>query len=192
MDSMYVPERYNRVYFNSFLYIFTLTLPHSISVNVAFPEKVYIQGNVFGFGSPKWMAARHLFSHADPPGLRVCLLFSSALLPALLVYLVALAFPFYGTLNALGAAIAAPCIAFIFPCLAFNWWFRTKENRDSCKYPPPKWLLPGGSWTPLFIANIIIVLVFLVNGTFLGIYFSVKAFIRDVSTFSVFAKCYQC
>ncbi len=41
---MFQPEKYSKVYFGGFLYIFSLTLPHSISVNLAYPDKVLAQG----------------------------------------------------------------------------------------------------------------------------------------------------
>ena len=39
MDSMFKPEQYSPVYLGSFFYIFSLTLPHSIAANLAFPVK---------------------------------------------------------------------------------------------------------------------------------------------------------
>jgi hypothetical protein len=45
MDSMFKPEKYDRVYLSAFLYVFTLTLPHSIAVNLAFGDNVLHQGH---------------------------------------------------------------------------------------------------------------------------------------------------
>ena len=39
MDSMFKPEQYGQVYLGSFFYIFSLTLPHSIAANLAYPVK---------------------------------------------------------------------------------------------------------------------------------------------------------
>lgn len=39
MDTMFKPQKYRLVYFLSYLYIFTLTLPHSIAVQLAFPGR---------------------------------------------------------------------------------------------------------------------------------------------------------
>ena len=39
MDSMFKPEQYGGVYLGAFFYIFSLTLPHSIAANLAFPHK---------------------------------------------------------------------------------------------------------------------------------------------------------
>ncbi len=40
MDSMFKPEQYGGVYLGAFFYIFSLTLPHSIAANLAFPHAV--------------------------------------------------------------------------------------------------------------------------------------------------------
>lgn len=44
MDSMFVPEGYTRVYAWSFLYIFSLTLPHSTAVQVTWPDQAITNG----------------------------------------------------------------------------------------------------------------------------------------------------
>ncbi len=38
MDAMWVPAKYSKAYLASFFYIFVLTLPHSISVQLAYPD----------------------------------------------------------------------------------------------------------------------------------------------------------
>ena len=38
MDAMWVPSKYRKAYLTSFFYIFVLTLPHSISVQLAYPD----------------------------------------------------------------------------------------------------------------------------------------------------------
>jgi hypothetical protein len=47
MDSMFVPEGYTRVYWWSFLYIFSLTLPHSTAVQLAWPDQALHNGKSF-------------------------------------------------------------------------------------------------------------------------------------------------
>ncbi len=56
---------------------------------------------------------------------------------ALLIWFFALLAPYYGTLNALIGACTSPCIAFIFPALAFTWYFRKAERRRKCDHKPP-------------------------------------------------------
>lgn len=56
---------------------------------------------------------------------------------ALLIWFFALLAPYYGTLNALIGALTSPCIAFIFPALAFTWYFRKPERRKHAHHKPP-------------------------------------------------------
>lgn len=44
MDSMFVPEGYSKVYYWSFLYIFSLTLPHSTAVQITWPDQAVKNG----------------------------------------------------------------------------------------------------------------------------------------------------
>ena len=60
-----------------------------------------------------------------------------SLLAALLIWFFALLAPYYGTLNALIGALTSPCIAFIFPALAFTWFFRKPERRKYADHKPP-------------------------------------------------------
>ena len=46
MDALFKPQRYRFTYFLAYLYIFTLTLPHSIAVQLAFPTRSLKSGTV--------------------------------------------------------------------------------------------------------------------------------------------------
>lgn len=216
MDAMYKPEKYARAYFWSYLYIFSLTMPHSISVQLAYPTASLKNGNVLGVlplnnykraaivlmlmhqmvafalysGPLYYMWEKLIGTHHKPYWVRC----PTRLPVALLVWVIALAFPFYGTMNAVIGALTSPAIAFIFPCLAYAWIYRTPAARAECPFPPPRWMVAagGGTWAFVFALNALIVVFFLVNGVGFGIYYSMKAFVDDVKTFSVFAACYQC
>eukprot|EP00884_Botryococcus_braunii_P009818 jgi/Botrbrau1/18838/Bobra.177_2s0003.1 len=214
MDSMFKPERYDRVYLSAFLYVFTLTLPHSISVNLAFGDNVLHQGNVFGsvpqsiwrqisiclmlihqvaafayYSAPLYyLWEKFLHVHTSPYWIRIPLRYPVAIA----AYIFALAFPFYGTLNSIIGAVTAPSITFIFPTLAYSWWFRTKERQQNCVLKPPKFMTPGGSWVLIHCFNVAIVFLFLINGTIMGIYYSLVQFVEDVGQFKAFPKCFQC
>ena len=56
---------------------------------------------------------------------------------SLLIWLLAMAFPFYGAINSLMASIAVPFTAFALPCAVFIWIYRTKEAREAAPKPPP-------------------------------------------------------
>ncbi len=88
-------------------------------------------------------------------------------------------------------AITSPAIAFIFPCLAYSWVYRTPQARANCTLLPPKFMRKW-NWAPIFVLNLFIVLWFLVNGVGFGIAYSTIQIVDDVKTFHVFAECYQC
>ena len=52
--------------------------------------------------------------------------------------------------------------------------------------------LGGGTYWFVFLLNIFIAMVWLVNGTGFSLAYSIIAFIDDIKTFQVFSKCYQC
>jgi auxin influx carrier (AUX1 LAX family) len=57
---------------------------------------------------------------------------------ALAVAAFAIAFPFYGTINAVIGAITSPLVAFAFPAAAYSWLHRTKARQAASLRPPPK------------------------------------------------------
>ncbi|CAK0736775.1 hypothetical protein CVIRNUC_000801 [Coccomyxa viridis] len=218
MDSMFKPEQYGGVYLGAFFYIFSLTLPHSIAANLAFPHKVLLNGNVYGampashvrslsiclmlihqicafayYSAPLYyITEKALRVHHKPFYIRVPCRYPVALL----IWFCALLAPYYGTLNALIGACTSPCIAFIFPALAFTWYFRKPERRKNASHKPPEWMrakwLGGENWTFCFILNYFMIAIMLVNGTGFGIVFSIKQIISDVHNFSLFPACFQC
>eukprot|EP00882_Tetradesmus_deserticola_P028341 GHRQ01031570.1.p1 GENE.GHRQ01031570.1~~GHRQ01031570.1.p1 ORF type:complete len:343 (+),score=116.09 GHRQ01031570.1:318-1346(+) len=162
MDSMFVPEGYTRVYGWSFLYIFSLTLPHSTAVQLAWPDQALHNGNVYGilpltlakqlsiylmlvhqliafclYSAPLYyMCEKALRVHTKPIYIRVL-----ARLPvSLSVAAFAVAFPFYGTINAVVASITSPLVAFAFPAAAYSWLHRTTARQQACVRPPPRWV----------------------------------------------------
>ena len=49
----------------------------------------------------------------------------------------ALAIPFYGTINSLFSAFSIGITAFVLPCLAFNVHYRKESRRNDCPVQPP-------------------------------------------------------
>ena len=47
------------------------------------------------------------------------------------IWVLALALPFYGTVNSLFNVLTTGFTAFILPCAAFNWYFRTAARREN-------------------------------------------------------------
>lgn len=55
---------------------------------------------------------------------------------SLLIWLVAMAFPFYGAINSLMSAISVPFTAFALPFFVYCYLYRTKEARDNAALKP--------------------------------------------------------
>jgi hypothetical protein len=66
MDTMFKPEKYPPVYFSAFLYVFTITMPHSISVNLAFGNNVLKNG--VGL-SHEFLSMGHEFCSGNRPAI---------------------------------------------------------------------------------------------------------------------------
>ena len=64
MDAMWAPAKYSRAYLVSFFYIFFLTLPHSISVQLAYPDANLKNGEKASAELLQWVLCRHKQRHA--------------------------------------------------------------------------------------------------------------------------------
>ena len=199
------------------VYIWTLTLPHSIAANAAFGRALAATDSVYGVLPPSparaasaWLMNLHqvlvyafvllplfLFAeratgvHTRGYGLRLLVR-----LPVVaLVLLAALAFPFYAALNSLIVSFSVPALSFVLPCVVFNWAYRTPEARARAPKPPPtlRGCLPARTaWTTAFALNWVLALGWGVAGGGFGIYYAVRAIVERAHEFGVFAACYQC
>ena len=61
---------------------------------------------------------------------------------ALLIYLLGVMLPFYGSINALIGAVSTPLVSFCLPCLAFNVVIWNKRKRQEAVYVP-FWYVPS-------------------------------------------------
>ncbi|CAL5221590.1 g3808 [Coccomyxa viridis] len=200
-------------YTGGWFYVLTLIFPHSITANLAFPDKVLHNDNIYAvLPSSNWkigsvwlmnlhqvvsfaiysipllyMWEKLLRVHSRPAYIRLPL----RLPISCAIWLLALAFPFYGTLNALYAAASEPWVAFIFPSLMHTIAFRREADRRAAALKPFK-CLQIGNWAPVFFINISIVVLWTVFQFGFGLFFAIKELITNVTDFGVFAKCYQC
>lgn len=101
---------------------------------------------------------------------------------ALMVFL-AVAFPFFGAINAMLGAFTTSFGTYIIPAFAFNMAF--KSNEDMIKQPYFNFKL-------MRIINWAIVGFTLILGVGYGGYASIKNFINQFSEYEIFAECYQC
>ena len=118
---------------------------------------------------------------------------------SLLVWVLALAFPFYGAINALVTALSFPTLSFLVPCLLFNWVYGRpggagEAARAGAPLPPPT--LGGrvplrAAWAAALAFNwllAVVALAFMCG----ALYFSVGAVVTGVRADGVFARCWQC
>lgn len=212
MDSMRNQREFLGAFNFGFMWSLTLTIPHSVSVNLVYPQAIADNDNVFGLLPVNtglkiavWLMVIHqfvAFALYTIPTLymfeklcgvheRSMLIRIPVRLPiVLIIYLLGVMLPFYGSINALIGAFGPPITAFCLPAFAFNWVFRKKERRAVAVFPP---LRPFSYWN----WNVAILLNWVIGLTYAGfcggaIYYSIKSIADAASTFGVFAACYQC
>ncbi|KAG6530993.1 hypothetical protein ZIOFF_004763 [Zingiber officinale] len=128
------------------------------------------------------------------------------------IWFLAIIFPFFGPINSAVGALLVSFTVYIIPAVAHILTYRTPAARqvrpcsvsarhfvehlvNSPTYlqnaaEKPPYFLP--SWTAMFIVDAFIVGWVLVVGFGLGGWASMTNFVRQVDTFGLFAKCYQC
>ncbi|DBA99393.1 TPA: Lymphocyte transmembrane adapter 1 [Trebouxia sp. C0006] len=214
MDGMNVPKKYRWIGFVSFLYIFTLTVPHSTAVQLVYPKNNAKYGNVYGSLPHTWAMNISIFLmiihqicafiYFNAPlfylweklwGIHEKSLFiriPSRLPITLAAWLIGIMLPFYGTLNSVIGALCGPIVAFAMPALAFNITYWTKKSRQEVALSPFKWMIKYTGWKLIFAFNWFIILFYVANGTGLALVYSIKTFAQAVHQYKLFAKCYQC
>jgi auxin influx carrier (AUX1 LAX family) len=118
---------------------------------------------------------------------------------SLIVWVLALAFPFYGAINALITAISFPTLSFLVPCALYNWVYGRRgasgaAARAAAPFPPPTL---GGrvSLRAAWGASLAFNWVLAVTGfAFMcgALFFSIGAVVSGVRADGVFARCWQC
>eukprot|EP00980_Cylindrotheca_fusiformis_P012672 scaffold3103_cov136-Cylindrotheca_fusiformis.AAC.10 len=199
------PSSYDISYFWSYLYIFTLTMPNAFAAYHTYGQECFNNTNAFNlfprsiyrdFGiimmSLHQAIAFGLFVaplfhiwedflrvHDEPFKVRAV-----ARLPlcALMLFL-AVAFPFFGAINAILGAFTTSFGTFIIPCIGYNLAFPSSENMVKAPAVDIKWVRRI-NWA-------ICATVFLV-GFVAGGYTSLRNFFEKLDRFDFFAKCYQC
>ena len=211
MHSMKVPSKFSLVYLLSSLYVFTLTLPNSVSVYWAHGDSLLGHTNALSVlpASPlRKTAVVLMISHQCVAfGLFISPLFFvfekligthhasyrtkvlSRVPIVLLVWFLATAFPFFGPVNSLLGAFTTTFSTYLGPCLAFNIAYFSRTAQNAAVRGPPGWL---PSWNGVFCVNILIGTWVFVFGVVLGGWASIGEVVQQVDTFGMFDPCYQC
>lgn len=130
------------------------------------------------------------------------------------IWFLAIVFPFFGPINSAVGALLVSFTVYVIPALAHMLTYRKASARqvtnivvssDGYGYEyevvyfvvdmqnaaekPPLFL---SSWTGMYIVNFFVVSWVVVVGFGFGGWASMTNFIKQVDTFGLFAKCYQC
>uniref|UniRef100_A0A804LH12 Amino acid transporter transmembrane domain-containing protein n=1 Tax=Zea mays TaxID=4577 RepID=A0A804LH12_MAIZE len=212
MHAMWRPQKFKAIYLMATLYVLTLTLPSAASVYWAFGDQLLTRSNAlallprtaFRDAAVVLMLAHQFitFGFACTPlyfvweklvGLHDCRSLcrrAAARLPVVVpIWFLAIIFPFFGPINSAVGSLLVSFTVYIIPALAHMITFRSATARENAMEPPPRLL---GRWTGAYMINAFVVAWVLVVGFGFGGWASMTNFVRQIDTFGLFTKCYQC
>jgi len=211
MEATRRPSKFKFVYLAVVFYTFAVTIPSAVSTYWAFGDILLHRSNAFAVLPPSPWRTFAIVSiilhqsmvfvlfvhpvflvfekfakvHTRSLGLRILV----RIPVVLFLWFVALAIPFFGPINSVMGAFLVTFAVYIIPLVAFFVTYRTKAARQNSavKLPP---FMP--SWMLMFLFNGMIVLWMVIVGCGVGGWASVTNFVRQISSFGFFDKCYQC
>lgn len=212
MHAMWKPKQFKSVYLFATLYVLTLTLPSAICMYWAFGDQLLNHSNAFSLlprsGARDFAVILMLihqfitFGFACTPlyfvwekvtgfhTTRNILLRAVVRLPVVLpIWFLAIIFPFFGPINSAVGALLVTFTVYIIPAAAHMLTYRTASARENAVEKPPRFL---PSWAAMYMVNLFVVVWTLVVGVGFGGWASITNFVRQIDTFGLFAKCYQC
>lgn len=212
IDAMWSPSKYDIVYPLSYLFTFTIAAPHSVLAQLSWPVENLQQDNVYALLTKDgWLIASVIImlihqivayalyvtpiffmwekligTHEKPNWIKL----PSRLPVALLLWFIALAFPFYGLVNSIIGALTGSMVSFILPCFAYNMFYMfSPARRAAAPKQPPRWT---GGWYPVLIFNSFCVIYYFVFGFCIGGWASIKTLVDKIHILGIFVDCYQC
>ncbi|XP_039118791.1 auxin transporter-like protein 2 [Dioscorea cayenensis subsp. rotundata] len=212
MHAMWKPQKFKYIYLLATLYVFTLTLPSAAAMYWAFGDELLNHSNAFallpknrfrdaavvlmlihqfitfGFAcTPLYFVWEKVIGMHDTKSIYIRALIR---LPVVVpIWFFAIIFPFFGPINSAVGALLVSFTVYIIPSLAHICTYRTASARRNAAEKPP-FFLP--SWTGMFALNAFVVAWIFVVGFGFGGWASITNFVKQVDTFGLFAKCYQC
>ena len=107
---------------------------------------------------------------------------------ALFLLFLAVAVPFYGSVNALLGAFATSMATYVIPLVAYNLAYQPEEARVEMVKPPP-----AGVYMPyMFAVNWVLAGLVFVGGVCIGGTAATLNLLQDYQDFHFFAECYEC
>ncbi|KAF1877200.1 hypothetical protein Lal_00015862 [Lupinus albus] len=212
MHAMWKPQKFKYIYLMATLYVFTLTIPSAVAVYWAFGDALLNHSNAFsllpkngfrdaavilmlihqfitfGFAStPLYFVWEKVIGMHDTKS--ICLRALARLPVVIPIWFLAIIFPFFGPINSAVGALLVSFTVYIIPSLAHMLTYRKASSRQNAAEKPP-FFIP--SWTAMYVFNAFIVVWVFVLGFGFGGWASMTNFVRQIDTFGLFAKCYQC
>ncbi|KAK4433260.1 Auxin transporter-like protein 2 [Sesamum alatum] len=212
MHAMWKPQKFKYIYLLATTYVFTLTIPSAAAVYWAFGDQLLTHSNAFsllprtgfrdaavilmlihqfitfGFAcTPLYFVWEKVLGVHDTKS--ICLRALARLPVVIPIWFLAIIFPFFGPINSAVGAFLVSFTVYIIPALAHMLTYRKASARQNAAEKPP-FFLP--SWTGMYLVNTFVVLWVFVVGFGFGGWASMTNFIKQVDTFGLFAKCYQC
>ncbi|RCV37244.1 hypothetical protein SEVIR_8G047900v4 [Setaria viridis] len=212
MHAMWKPQKFKLIYLAATLYVLTLTIPSASAVYWAFGDTLLDHSNAisllprsgfrdaavvlmlvhqfitFGFAcTPLYFVWEKLVGVHESRSLA---LRAAARLPIVLpIWFLAIIFPFFGPINSTVGSLLVSFTVYIIPALAHMAVFAPAAARENAVERPPRGV---GGWAGMYAANCFVVAWVLVVGFGFGGWASTVNFVRQIDTFGLFTKCYQC
>lgn len=207
-DVMDDPATYDKSYFWSYLYVFSLTMPNAVTAYHTYGQEARYNANSFNlfprsfardfgivmmslhqavafglFAGPLFHMWEKVIKVHDKPFLIRA--FSRLPLCGTMVFL-AIAFPFFGAINGVLGAFTTSFGTYIIPCIGYNLAFSTEDAQSKMVKKPPI------SMKYIQAFNWVVAIFVILGGVGAGGYTSIKSFIQQIENFDYFAECYQC
>ncbi|XP_019182396.1 PREDICTED: auxin transporter-like protein 3 [Ipomoea nil] len=212
MHAMWKPQKFKLIYLVATIYVLTLTLPSASAVYWAFGDMLLDHSNAlsllprtgfrdtavvlmlihqfitFGFAcTPLYFVWEKFIGVHNTKSL-----FKRALarLPVVIpIWFLAIIFPFFGPINSTVGSLLVSFTVYIIPAMAHMITFASPAARENAVEQPPSSM---GGWAGFYCMNIFVVAWVFIVGFGFGGWASMVNFVRQINTFGLFAKCYQC
>ncbi|KAK4276765.1 hypothetical protein QN277_014876 [Acacia crassicarpa] len=212
MHAMWKPQKFKLIYLMATLYVLTLTLPSAAAVYWAFGDMLLTHSNAFsllprtgfrdiavilmlihqfitfGFAcTPLYFVWEKFIGVHETKSLAKR---AMARVPVVIpIWFLAIVFPFFGPINSTVGSLLVSFTVYIIPALAHIATFASASARENAVERAPSCL---GGWVGVYSMNVFVVVWVLLVGFGLGGWASMVNFVRQIDTFGLFAKCYQC
>ncbi|XP_010534639.1 PREDICTED: auxin transporter-like protein 3 [Tarenaya hassleriana] len=209
---MWKPKKFKLIYLLATIYVWTLTLPSASAVYWAFGDLLLTHSNAlsllprtgfrdtavilmlihqfitFGFAcTPLYFVWEKFLGVHETKSL---LKRAFARLPVVIpIWFLAIIFPFFGPINSAVGSLLVSFTVYIIPAMAHMITFAPASARENAVERPPKKV---GGWIGAYCMNVFVVVWVFVVGFGFGGWASLLNFVRQIDTFGVFTKCYQC